>query len=147
MVPSTNPQFVKDVWKYARCKLISDRDLVSSEWYESRRNADVTRQASIIQYFRNGEKAGYGKVLFFFLHEYESEKPRMLVALQSFRIEDVSTRGRGVPEDKVLEVKGDGRKEVVCVSDIITGVGLLRSDGKIYVVPRKIDVPDNEPDD
>jgi len=142
-----SPQFLKDVWKYARCKLVNDRDLVSSQWYESRRNVDVTRRASVIQYFRSGERLGHGRVLFFFLHAYESEKPRMLVFLQSFRVEDLSTRDRRVPEDKVLEVKGDGRKEVVCISNIIAGVGLLTSGGKVYVVPRKIEVPDDAADD
>jgi len=66
---------------------------------------------------------GFGKVLFFFLHQYESNKPRMLPFLKSLRVDEVSTRVAGVPEDKVFEVKGDGRKEFVCVSKIIAGVG------------------------
>jgi hypothetical protein len=140
----SSPQFSMEICKYGRCKLAGDKDTVSSKWCESRRDADTIRLASTIQYIRRGDEIGYGKVLFFVLHEYEPNEPRMLAFVESFRVQDASKRIEGIPEDKVLEVKGNGRREVICVSKIIAGIGLMKCKGKDYAVCRRINIPDEE---
>ena len=85
----SDPVFIREIRKYARCKLLNDKDIVSSQWSKSRRDVDVVRQASNIQYVYRGEKLGYGRVLFFFLHKYYSNWPHKL----AFRRTLISNRG------------------------------------------------------
>ena len=72
----------------------------------------------------------------------------MLAFVEEFRCDDAAARFADVLEDKVLEVRDERCKEAICISKIIAGVGLMKCNGRTYVtayvVPRKIDVPDDD---
>ena len=124
-----------EICKYGRCKLGGDKDFVSSEWCQSRRDQDNIRQASAIQY----RGRCYGEVLFFFTYKLAgSAVYEMFAYVQSFQTEDISAGIRQVRSEKVIEKKEEGPREVICVSQIVAGIGLLKCNGQTYLIARRI---------
>jgi hypothetical protein len=137
-------QLEMDVVKFARCKLPNDVDRIMSIWYEERRSMVTSaRQSSVMQYseyLRNDMdqieiNIRFGRISFFFLHSFNNIE-YMLAYVQRYTVTDHSRQMDDVREGKVIEIVGDGRKEVICVSAIETGVGVMVSSGKRYIITR-----------
>ena len=139
-----NVEFTADIVKYARCRLSDDVDTISSTWNESRRTMLASsRQSSAIRYTKyivddrgnTEEVARYGRVVYLFCHTFR-QRTRMLAYVQTYNVFDHSVRTEDIPGGKVVEIRGEGRKEVICVSAIDAGIGVLNSGGKRYLVNR-----------
>ena len=75
----------------------------------------------------------YGRVLYFFLHEFQ-ECMRMLAYLQCFRVKDHSPVADR--RQKVVELERLTRREVICVTAIDEGIGIMTSAGRQYLINR-----------
>ena len=137
--------FTKEITKYARCGLPGDVDHIRSAWNEERRRdlAVYVRQASVIQYSeyitnemnQQQQITRYGKVLFFFCHT-QFERKRMLAYVQRYHHEDHSRLMEEVRDGKIVEMTGEGQKEVIWVTAIDAGIGILSAGGKQYFINR-----------
>jgi len=134
-----NANFTHEIIKWACCRLADDRDVVSSEWYESRRSmVPAYRQSSAIRYslYANDQLVTYyGRVIYFFLQTFR-QSTRMLAYVQRYKATDHSLNMADVCAGKIVELDGEGRKEVVCVTALDAGIGVMTSAGAQYFINR-----------
>jgi hypothetical protein len=130
-----DPSFSNDIIQWARFRLAGDKDVISSNWYESRRDLIFrSRQSSAIQYSEDS----YGRVINFFCHTF-GESTRMLAYVQSYIVTDHSRRMEDhIRQGALVELNTEGRKEVICVSTIKGGIGVMNASNKRYLVTRGI---------
>ena len=135
-----DPSFSNDIIQWARCRLAGDKDVVSSNWYENRRDmVSRSRQSSAIQYSEDS----YGRVINFFCHRF-GESTRMLAYVQSYIVTDHSRRMQNIRRGALVELNTEGGKEVICVSTIKGGIGVMNASNKRYLVTRGILSMDDE---
>jgi hypothetical protein len=129
-----DPGFSNDIIQWGRCRLAGDKDVVSSSWNENRRDmVSHSRQSSAIQYSEDS----YGRVINFFCHTF-GESTRMLAYVQSYIVTDHSRRMQNIRHGALVELNTEGRKEVICVSTIKGGIGVMNASNKRYLVTRGI---------
>jgi hypothetical protein len=147
---TSDPNFSSEIVKWARCQLKDDRDIISSSWHEARRSmVPSSRQSSTVRYslfiHDNARRGGgqsqfgrhicYGTVLYFFVHSCR-QQTRMLAYVQQYKSTDHSSRMPDVRLGKVVQFDGGGRKEVLCVTSLDTGIGMMTSRGRRYFINR-----------
>ena len=134
-----------DIVKYSRLQLFGDVDTISSTWNESRRTLMTSsRLSSVIRYteyrinITTKEEYSvdrYGRVIYFFCHTLQ-QSTRMLAYIQTYNTIDHSSGLGDLAGGKVVELLGNGANEIICVSAIDSGIGILSSNGKCYLVNR-----------
>jgi len=121
--------FSNDIIQWVRCRLAGDKDVVSSNWNENRRDmVSRSRQSSAIQ---------YSGVINFFCHTF-GESTRMLAFVQSYVVTDHSRRMQNIRHGALFELNTEGGKEVICISTIKGGIGAMNASNKRYLVTRGI---------
>jgi len=99
-----------------------------------------TRISSVVCFSQKGDGGGlvrqYGRVQCFFLHEYRNSK-RMLAYIQIYRGKDRSVEWGYTQEGKIIEVQREGRMEVVDVTAIDEGIGIIEAARGRYLIIRR----------
>jgi hypothetical protein len=136
-----DPAFSREIIKWGRCRIAGDTQHISSSWYASSRRKG--RMASFVRCARHSHHnrhnriiVFYGQVIFFFTHEAQG-KTQAFAYLQKYRHTDHSLETSHGQGSRVVEMKREGAKEVVWISDIQDMVGVMISRGKQYVLNRR----------
>jgi len=137
---SCNDDFSAGITKWGRCRLGGDADHVSSEWMELRRDFHNARSSSMVRLSQlndNMERiTQFAKVVHFFVHSFQGT-PRMLVYVRIYHARDCSFQAGCIQNNKIIRVERLGPLEVMCVTAIDEGIGVLNVANKQYLIVRR----------
>jgi Transposase family tnp2 len=135
-----NHDFDEEIIKWGRCLLTGDVDGVSSEWNDLRRDLSMSRTSSVVRLSQqddNGQPiTQFGKVIHFFIHKFRDTE-RMLAYIQIYRTTDLSLRYGCSQINKILQLNRVGSNEVVGVTAIDEGIGIMKNAGISYLLVRR----------
>jgi hypothetical protein len=129
----------RDITKWACCLLAGDVDVVSSNSYEERR-AIVNGRASSVRLSQLNDDGQsitqYVKVIYFFVHKFRGVKG-MLAYVRIYHFIDQSYELDYAQENKIIRLTREGPLEVVSVSALVEGIGIMKRADKEYVIVRR----------
>ena len=70
------------------------------------------------------------------LHTFRQSSTRMLAYVQHYKATDHSLCMADVRAGKIVELDGERRKEVVCITALDAGIGVMTSAGAQYFINR-----------
>ena len=130
--------------------LAGDSDSISSEWLELHRNSPDTRSSFTVRISQlNDDRQAitrYAKVIYFFVHEFQSTE-RMLAYVQIYYTRDISLLAGCTQDNKIIRHERSGALEVLEVTAIDEGVGIMKVAERQYIIVRRRMLLDIEEDD
>jgi Transposase family tnp2 len=135
-----NDDIDSEIVKWGRCLLTGDVDGVSCEWNEKRRGLANGRTSSVVQLSQLNDNeesiTQYAKVIHFFVHEFRDVK-QMLAYIQIYHFTDYSAQCGCSQENKIIRLNRLGSKEVVSVTALDEGIGIMEVAEKSYLIVRR----------
>jgi len=139
----------RDITKWAHCLLAGDIDSVSSTSHEGQRDLANGRASSVVrlsQLNNDGQPiTQYAKVIYFFVHKFRDVEG-MLAYIQTYHFTDHSREWGCAQENKIIRLNREGSREVVSVSALDEGIGIMKSADKEYLIVRRRILFDTEED-
>jgi Transposase family tnp2 len=145
-----NEDVNRNITKWARCLLAGDVDAVSSSSYEGRRDAVNGRASSVVRLSQLNDDGQpitqYAKVIHFFVHKFR-ESEEMLAYVQIYRFADHSSEWGCAQENKIIRLIREGPMEVMSVTALDEGIGIMKREEKEYLIVRRRILFDDEEED
>ena len=145
-----NGDINRNITKWARCLLAGDVDAVSSNSHEGRRDAVNGRASSVVRLSQLNDDGQpitqYAKVIHFFVHEFR-ESEEMLAYVQTYQFTDHSREWGCAQENKIIRLNREGPMEVVSVTALDEGIGIMKRADKEYLIVRRRILFDGEEED
>jgi len=88
----------------------------------------------------------YAKVIHFFVHEFR-ESEEMLAYVQTYQFTDHSREWGCAQENKIIRLNREGPMEVVSVTALDEGIGIMKRADKEYLIVRRRILFDGEEED
>ena len=129
------------ITKWARCLLSGDIDAVSSNSHEGRRDAVNGRASSVVRLSQLNDDGQpitqYAKVIYFFVHKFRDVEG-MLAYVQTYHFTDHSREWGYAQENKIIGLTREGSMEVMSVSALDEGIGIMKTADKEFLIIRRI---------
>lgn len=137
----------RTITAWARCRLAEDVDAVSSSEYERRRDAVNERTSSVVQLSQRNNDGNlitqYAKVIHFFVHKFRGSE-ETLAYIQTYHFTDHSLELGCTQEKQIIRLNREGPKEVVCITALDEGIGIMKRADKEYLILRRRTLSDEE---